>query len=213
MSVSVHVHLLSGASITLATDPEESVTSLCQRAQSALRVGKGRLLATSGDMLAGGTVTRALLQDNDFLTLHVGQVCLASRASAFTALLGDGCVVSRGHADHGGDSSSAQAHLQNVQQVQASPFAFAAIRADGSVVTWGHDGYGGDSSAAQDQLKSVQQVQASSCAFAAIRADGSVVTWGDAQYGGDSSAVSSRTCSRCKLLKRRLLRSGLMDLC
>ena len=136
MSISVHVQLLSGTSITLAVEPEESVTSLCQRAQGGLRVGKGRLLTTSGDMLAGGTVTPARLQDNDLLTLHVGQVCLASRASAFTALLGDGCVVTWGHADRGGDSSSAQAHLQNVQQVQASPFAFAAIRADGFVVTW-----------------------------------------------------------------------------
>ena len=29
-SISVHVHLLSGASVTLAAEPEESVTSLCQ---------------------------------------------------------------------------------------------------------------------------------------------------------------------------------------
>ena len=44
MSFSVHVHLLSGARVTLATEQEESVTCLCQRAQGALRVGLGRLL-------------------------------------------------------------------------------------------------------------------------------------------------------------------------
>ena len=69
MSISVHVHLLSGASVTLATEPEESVTCLCQRAQDALKVGKGRLLTTSGETLAGGTVRRARLRDNDLLTL------------------------------------------------------------------------------------------------------------------------------------------------
>ena len=41
MSISIHVHLLSGKGVTSATDPEESVTCLCQRARDALRVGKG----------------------------------------------------------------------------------------------------------------------------------------------------------------------------
>ena len=186
MSISVHVHLLSGKSVILATEPEESVTSLCQRAQKALGVGKGRLLTASGDALAEGAVKRARLQDNDLLTLHVGQVrlrALQSRrtvASAFAALLGDGSVVTWGGAQIGGDSSAVQDQLKNVQQVQASSGAFAAIRADGSVVTWGHAVYGGDSSAVQAQLKNVQRLQASSYAFAAIRADGSVVTWGQA---------------------------------
>ncbi|CAE7241149.1 HERC2, partial [Symbiodinium natans] len=64
MSISVRVHLLSGKSALLATEPEESVTSLCQRAQCALGAGKGRLLTASGDRLAGGAVKRARLQDN-----------------------------------------------------------------------------------------------------------------------------------------------------
>ena len=64
MSVSVHVHLLSAKSVSLATEPEESVSSLCQRARGALGVGKGRLLTTSGDALTEGTVKRARLQDS-----------------------------------------------------------------------------------------------------------------------------------------------------
>ena len=197
MSISVHVHLLSGASVALVTEPEESVTCLCQRAQGALRVGKGRLLTTSGEALASGTVKRARLQHNDVLTLKVGQVQIrASKgvgaSAAFAAILGDGSVVTWGAADAAGDSSAVQDQLKNVQQVQASKGAFAAILADGSVVTWGHDEYGGDSSAVPDQLKNAQQVQASNGAFATVLGDGCVVTWGDDSFGADSSAVQGQ---------------------
>ena len=81
MSISVHVHLISGRSATLEAEPEESIDFLRQRAQSALRVGKGRLLTTSGDVVnvvAGGTVKRARLRDNDVLTLQVGQVRISA---------------------------------------------------------------------------------------------------------------------------------------
>ena len=160
MSIAVHVHLLSGASVTLATEPEESVTCLCQRAQGALTVGKGRLLTSSGETLAGGPVKRARLQHNDVLTLHVGQVLVrASKGiddcAAFAALLGDGCVVTWGSAKCGGDSSAVQDQLKNVQQVQASKQAFAAILADGSVVTWGSAESGGDSRTRSAQERAV----------------------------------------------------------
>ena len=62
-----------------------------------------------------------------------------------------------GSLDHGGDSSSVQAHLKMVQQIQACNRAFATILGDGFVVAWGHRDYGGDSSVVQDQLKNVQQ--------------------------------------------------------
>ena len=79
----------------------------------------------------------------------------ASRDGAFAALLGDGCVVTWGHADAGGDSSVVQGQLKNVQQIQASHGAFAAIVGDGSVVSWGNAALGGDSSAVQDQFGAV----------------------------------------------------------
>ena len=82
MSMSVHVHLLSGQSVTLETEPEVSIDCLTQLAQSALGVGRGRLLTTSGCVLAQGTVLGAGLQNNDVLTLHVGQVrVLASKVA------------------------------------------------------------------------------------------------------------------------------------
>ena len=81
--------------------------------------------------------------------------------AAFTALLGDGSVVSWGYEDCGGDSSAVQDQLRDVQQIQASSQAFAAILGGGSVVSWGNADGGGDSSAVQNQLKNVQQIQAS----------------------------------------------------
>ena len=62
-----------------------------------------------------------------------------------------------GDADCGGDSSTVQDKLRNVQQTQAADHAFAAICTDGSVVTWGDAIKGGDSRAAQDHLKNVTE--------------------------------------------------------
>ena len=77
-----------------------------------------------------------------------------------------------GSAGFGGDSSSVQDQLKDVQHIQARAFAFAAILRDGFVVTWGSAGSGGDSSSVQDQLKDVQHIQAPAFAFAAILGDG-----------------------------------------
>ena len=79
-------------------------------------------------------------------------------AQAFAAILFDGSVVTWGHANTGGDSSTVQDQLRDVQQIQASSGAFAAILGDGSVVTWGDAHSGGDSGAVQDQLRDAQQI-------------------------------------------------------
>ena len=190
MSVVVQVALLSGRTATVEADQNERVETLKLRAQTALGVGKGRLLDSSGSALdLSSTVEAVKVQKGDLLTLHICRFQIQSTYAAFAAILGDGSVVTWDDSDQGGDSSAVQAQLQNVQQIQATYYAFAAILGDGCVVTWGHDGFGGDSSAVQAQLKNVQQIQASHLAFAAILGDGSVVTWGDAGDGGDSSAV------------------------
>ena len=74
---------------------------------------------------------------------------IQSSGRAFAAILGDGSVVTWGHADSGGNSRAVQGQLKKVQQIQASSAyhgAFAAILGDGSVVTWGYVDSGGDSS-------------------------------------------------------------------
>ncbi|OLQ01444.1 E3 ubiquitin-protein ligase HERC2 [Symbiodinium microadriaticum] len=198
MSISVDVHLMSGKSASLEVEADVSVESFKQRAQSALGVGRGRLLKSSGEELGRAqTTAEAKLMSGDVLTLHVNQVQLKASGqghifAAFAALLGDGSVVTWGNACYGSNSEDVQEQLKNVQQIQASGQAFAAILRDGSVVTWGHAGFGGDSSAVQDQLRDVQQIQASEGAFAAILGDGSVVTWGDSDCGGDSSVAKDQ---------------------
>ena len=83
-----------------------------------------------------------------------GRHCLPGGANCFAAILGDGSVITWGNAGQGGDSSSVQDQLKNVQQIQAARWACAAILGDGSVVTWGHaDCGGGGSSSAKDQLQ------------------------------------------------------------
>ena len=94
-----------------------------------------------------------------------------------------------GDAD-GGDSSTVQDRLVNVQHIQATYRAFAAILDDRSVVTWGDAEYGGDSSSVY-HFDNVQQIHASYAAFAAIQGDGCVVTWGDSP----SMAVTADLCN------------------
>ena len=193
---------------------EDDVRSLILQAQTALGVGKGRLVHSSGSILdASSTIKDTELQNGDSLTFQTRgiqiQRCGGAFAGAFAAILGDGSVQTWGDAAFGGNSSAVQAQLKDVLEIQASgaafcsgPYdgifggAFAAILGDRSVVTWGLAVAGGDSSAVQHQLKDVQLVQGSERAFAALLADGSVVAWGHAQFGGDTSAGagSAKTC-------------------
>ena len=147
MSLSVEVRLLSGNSAVVQSALSDSVDTLKRQAQILLGVGKGRLLDSSGDVLDGHLqIKQASVQNGDSLTLHISTVQVTASGEAFAAVLGDGSVVTWGHAHFGGDSSAEQDELQNVQQMQASDGAFAAILGDGSVVTWGHADFGGDSS-------------------------------------------------------------------
>ncbi|CAE6939190.1 unnamed protein product [Symbiodinium sp. CCMP2592] len=109
--------------------------------------------------------------------------------SAFAAIRSDGCVVTWGAPECGGDSSAVQKRLIRVQEIRASEGAFAAILADGEVVTWGPAEYGGDCSTVQEKLKDVQDIRASEGAFTALRGDGTAVAWGSPHCGGDCSAV------------------------
>ncbi|OLP96705.1 hypothetical protein AK812_SmicGene20996 [Symbiodinium microadriaticum] len=112
----------------------------------------------------------------------------ATLHNAFAAVLGDRSVVTWGDAGYGGDRSTVQEQLRDVQQIQASPRSFAATLGD----AWGNSDRGDDSSAVQQQLKNLQQIPAFDRVLAAITGDGSVVTWGDAGYGGNSSAVQGQ---------------------
>ena len=193
MSITVEVGLLSGKTAILEAGLDEAVGTLTCRAQTALRVGQGRLVDSFGSLLdASLPLKRANLMSGASLTLHISRIQVQSAWHAFAAILGDGSVVTWGDPGAGGDSSAVQNQLKDVLQIHSSGRAFAAILGDGSVVTWGHAEFGFDNSAVQDHLRNVRQIQASQGAFAAILHDGSVVTWGLAEKGGRSSDVQDQ---------------------
>ena len=74
MSLSIEVSLISGRSVSLEVQPDESVESLQLRAQRALAVGKGRLLNSTGDVLKGAALAKeAGVNDGDALTLQLSE--------------------------------------------------------------------------------------------------------------------------------------------
>ena len=99
MSIVVDVGLISGKTVSVEAGLNESVGSLKRHAQTALAVGKGRLLDSSARLLdEKQTVKKAKLQTGSLLALQVGRVQVHGTAGslfegAFSAVLGDGSVV------------------------------------------------------------------------------------------------------------------------
>eukprot|EP00439_Symbiodinium_sp_Y106_P042535 s2907_g5.t1 len=117
----------------------------------------------------------AILGDGSVDELKHNVRCIQSCECAFAAIVAGGLVVSWGHPDSGGDSSTVQDQLRDVTAIQATDAAFAALRSDGSVVTWGSSASGGRSSRVQSQLMNVEHIQRASRSFAALRSDGCVM--------------------------------------
>ena len=70
MSITVKVSLLSGKTATVEAGLNETVETLAQRAQVALRVGKGRLVDAFGSLLNGSAlVNESKVKDGDSLSL------------------------------------------------------------------------------------------------------------------------------------------------
>jgi len=120
---------------------------------------------------------------------HIIALYIIPEHGAFAAVLKDGTVVTWGHKNRGGDSSTVHEVLRGVEIIYSTSVAFAAVLKDGTVVTWGQKNGGGDSSTVQEALRGVEIIYSTSEAFAAVLKDGTVVTWGNEDYGGDSSAV------------------------
>ena len=115
---------------------EDPVATLKRRAQTALAVGKGRLLDASGGLLNDEqTVKKAKLETGTSRTLQLRRFQIQASSKAFAATLGDGSAVAWGDKRHGGDSRAVQNQLKDVQQIASSDHAFAAIFTDGSAFT------------------------------------------------------------------------------
>ena len=90
---------------------------------------------------------------------------------AFAALKESGEVVTWGHTEHGGDSSSVADKLAaGALAIYNTNFAVAALKAGGEVVTWGARDYGGDSSRVAHKLcVGVDSVCSTGSSFAALK--------------------------------------------
>ena len=91
MSITVDVGLLSGKTVAVKAGLDDKVETLKLQAQTALGVGRGRLLNSSGVVLdACSKIKDAGLQNCDSLTLHIkkDQVQATRIRSAFAAILG-----------------------------------------------------------------------------------------------------------------------------
>ncbi|MFM5535667.1 Ig-like domain-containing protein [Aeromonas veronii] len=112
-------------------------------------------------------------------------------SQAHAVLKRDGTVVTFGHANLGGDSSSVEQQLTNVKEIvgtggyeslngrnnslciengASDGASFAALKHDGTVVTWGGTS-AGDSSLVQPQLKNVQTIIGGCDSFVALIGD------------------------------------------
>ena len=72
MAMNVEVGLLSGKTATVTLGVGEDVETLTRRAQTALGVGRGRLLDSAGNILdVSARINQTKLQNGDTLTLHI----------------------------------------------------------------------------------------------------------------------------------------------
>ena len=84
MSICVEVRLLSGRTTTVTAGLHEDMAALKLRAQTALGVGHGRLVDTSGGILdTYATIKDYHLQNGDSLTLHTSRVQVCGTSQAF----------------------------------------------------------------------------------------------------------------------------------
>ena len=106
MSITVQVDLLSGRATTVQANLHEAVGTLKRRAGTALGVGKGRLVDSSGGFLdAEMPIKRTRRRHGDSLNLNISRVQVqANRAGSFAAIRGHASVLTRGDARHSGDS-------------------------------------------------------------------------------------------------------------
>ena len=113
MSLDVDVTLLSGKSAQISAPGGCTVDEFRSKAQTALQVGRSRLISPSGHVLCGeATLFQSGVKNGDILTLQVQQMSLAATADSFAAILGDGSVVTWGGSRAGGDSTSVKDQLK-----------------------------------------------------------------------------------------------------
>ncbi len=122
--------------------------------------------------------------------LTSGVSAIFASGFAFAALKTDGTVAAWGQACCGGDASSVQSDLTNVETIFVTSHSMAALKNDGSVVTWGHAFYGGNDPGI-GAGSGIETVFSDWRSFVFLKTDGTVLK----QHGGNGANPPSLTGS------------------
>ena len=201
-----------GDSSSVADQLKSGVKAIYSNAGAFAALKDDGSVVTWGNLQGGGKTTVYDPTKKDFINvadkLKSGVKAIYSTSNAFAALKDDGCVVTWGTKEYGGnmtvidDNGSiirnvADQLTSGVKTIYSNNDAFAALKDDGSVVTWGRGNTGGEMAIydwshnnyiynVADKLKSgVKAIYSNAGAFAALKDDGSVVTWGYNIFGGE----------------------------
>ena len=173
---------------------------------------------TWGNAQRGGNSTIYNPSNNTYTSvsssLTSNVIAIYSNQYAFAALKSDGRVITWGHDQNGGITSSydpwagtytsvASGLSSGVISIYNNNTAFAALKSDGSVVVWGHVGNGGIpsinsntgifTSIASSLTSGVVSIYNANDAFAAVKNDGSIIAWGNAHRGGSTTIYNPNT--------------------
>ena len=96
-------------------------------------------------------------------------------------------LITAGHKEFGGDSSSVPGDLK-ITDIIPNGHSYAALLEDNTVFTWGDPLNGGDSSSVQHYLKNIEQVVSTRSAFAA-KSGSCIVSWGNTLWGATNSST------------------------
>ena len=129
MTISVHVALASGRSVTLQAGEGMQVQELKEMVEQHFEVSVDSLVTSQGARLSRFCcLRRAGVQDGDTLTATVRTARLVKGSAALAVIRGDGSVVTWGESCDGGNSSRVRDQLTDVRHVVGNSSAFAAKR-------------------------------------------------------------------------------------
>ena len=104
-------------------------------------------------------------------------LCACANFAPFAALLADGSVVSWGHEDCGGDSSSVSSQLYDIVHIAGSFSNFAAIRSDDVVISWGKHIFSGPT-----RLGAISKFVGTGRGYLCVHENSSITTWPSCDY-------------------------------
>jgi alpha-tubulin suppressor-like RCC1 family protein len=114
---------------------------------------------------------------------------LASTSSAFSALKGDGTVVSWGDGQNGGNNNSVRDQLVDVVSIWGDKHTFVAQKSDGSFIAWGSNAVIYNRHLAD--LSEISDIVSNGHSTTIISPDGTAKTWSNLDEGAGFLPISN----------------------